>query len=300
MTILLLAALTLTVQDVGFADWHVLTTRDGLPENDIRTVYEDGQGVMWFGTRNAGVVRLDGSAWTQYTQADGLVSNGVLDLVQTADGVLWAVGGRGYSRFENERWAATHAIGPHTPNVVYDVFETPRSKVVWLGFNGGAARYDGADWTVVTPADGLPHAVVHGVLEDLGGTVWFACRRGLARLEGERWTVFHPDENFRSIVAAPDGTLWFGTSTGGALEWADGAWTQHLPGQNVHPVLFDRAGVLWAKSDDAGVFAYDGDRWRHFSTANGFPSDTVHGIGLASDGTLWFATSVGAVWGRVN
>ena len=42
-----------------------LTINDGLPENSVRSIVQDRNGFLWFGTQN-GVARYDGAAWSRY------------------------------------------------------------------------------------------------------------------------------------------------------------------------------------------------------------------------------------------
>jgi ligand-binding sensor domain-containing protein len=38
--------------------FHSYTSRDGLPSDDIGSLYRDSQGTMWIGTRGGGIARL--------------------------------------------------------------------------------------------------------------------------------------------------------------------------------------------------------------------------------------------------
>jgi len=45
---------------VSHETWDTYTTDDGLPNNEIRAIAEDSNGIKWFGTDGGGVARLDG------------------------------------------------------------------------------------------------------------------------------------------------------------------------------------------------------------------------------------------------
>ena len=58
-------------------------------------------------------------------------------------------------------------------------------------------------------------------------------------------------------------------------------------------VMTDSKGIFWICTDAFGALAYDGKRYTHFSSRNGFPSNAVYDVKEAKDGSLWFATASG-------
>lgn len=67
----------------------------------INDIYEDGEGVMWFGTGN-GLIRLDtGSGETQHwTQKDGLCNDNIVSIEEDNQGNLWLAGADGVSMLD--------------------------------------------------------------------------------------------------------------------------------------------------------------------------------------------------------
>ena len=52
-------------------------------------------------------------------------------------------------------------------------------------------------------------------------------------------------------------------------------------------------GVIWVGTATAGVSRYDGTTWQTFTVENGLPGNDVRDLAVASDGTVWLATSDG-------
>src|SRR5581483_3753593 len=71
---------------------------DGLPSGSIRSLYEDGDGVLWIGTYDGGLGRLQNGNFTHYTVRDGLFNNGVFQILEDARGNLWMSCNRGIYR----------------------------------------------------------------------------------------------------------------------------------------------------------------------------------------------------------
>lgn len=55
----------------------------------VFTLAEDGEGNIWFGDRDAGIWKFDGSNMTNYTQKDGLANDFALSIFEDRKGVLW-------------------------------------------------------------------------------------------------------------------------------------------------------------------------------------------------------------------
>ena len=284
----------LSVDQTKQADgvWTTWTTDDGLPENEVRSLFEDSSRRMWFGTRNKGIASYSGTLWEYYSSEDGLISNGILSIVEDREGVLWVAGGGGISFYTDDEWIAQDSLGSLNPRVVYSV-KLDHDGDLWFGANGGASRLADGEWQHFNQQDGLPHQVVHVATNDRETGSWFACRQGLAQLSDGKLTVHYPEDNFGSIVSIGPGNIWFGTRTSGALHFDGQTWTQHLITPDLRPVIIDRNGNVWAVSDDAGVFYYDGATWHNFTTTDGLASNTVFDIVESYDGSLWFATNEG-------
>jgi diguanylate cyclase (GGDEF)-like protein len=68
--------------------------------------------------------------------------------------------------------------------------------------------------------------------------------------------------------------------------------TDGLSNLGINCVLQDRAGYIWAGTDN-GLFRYDGQRFRFFGDAEGLPSPEIRGLAESPDGVLWVATRQG-------
>ena len=82
---MLLAALSLSAQNPFI---KLYTTADGLPSNKIYEMYQDTKKFIWFATAG-GLVRYDGSTFTQYQKKDGLSFHTVYTVQEDASGRIW-------------------------------------------------------------------------------------------------------------------------------------------------------------------------------------------------------------------
>ncbi len=73
------------LRDGQFTAFH---KQDGLPSENISSLYVDADDVVWVGT-GGGLARLHEGKWTRFTTREGLISNSVGYLVEDDQGDLW-------------------------------------------------------------------------------------------------------------------------------------------------------------------------------------------------------------------
>lgn len=102
--------------------------------------------------------------------------------------------------------------------------------------------------------EGFVPGQVTSIAQTRNGYLWLGTEFGLLRFDGVRVVPWQPPANrnlpnawIRSLLAAPDGTLWIGTLEGLA-SWADGTLTEYaeLAGHSVNTLVADREGTVWA------------------------------------------------------
>lgn len=141
---------------------------------------------------------------------------------------------------------------------------------LWIGTADGLARYDGVDMRVwrYDPArpDGLPGNNVQALLVDAGNRLWVA-------VEGEGVSV---------LDARRQRFTRFRKATHPALG-SDDVWT-----------MARRGDAVWLGMFEGGLARVDASgRMRHYTQADGLPSDTVLALAVDAQGTLWAGTTDG-------
>ena len=74
------------------------TKADGLPSENIRSLYGDGDGVLWIGTYDGGLARFANGKITRYSTRNGLFNNGVFQILEDGRGNFWISCNRGIYR----------------------------------------------------------------------------------------------------------------------------------------------------------------------------------------------------------
>lgn len=156
-----------------------------------------------------------------------------------------------------------------------------------------------------TTRDGLPHNLVHAVVQTPDGYLWFATWEGLARYNGREFRIFDRgnvpelrDNGIRALRPGRNGSLWLGTSRGGVTQYRDGRWrtittAEGLAQDEIMDLLEDRAGRLWVATESAGVTRVDDRGATQFRLADGLPGEVMYSLAEDRSGTIWAATAEG-------
>lgn len=103
------------------------TLRDGLPQMQMWSMFQDSRGYMWIGTKG-GLSCFDGEMFTNYTEKDGLADNLIESIQEDYGGRIWIVTGTGLSSFDG----LTINTYPF-PHLDFRISPTPDGKIWYIG-----------------------------------------------------------------------------------------------------------------------------------------------------------------------
>jgi ligand-binding sensor domain-containing protein len=182
----------------------VVTTRDGLLNNVVSALLEDGEGGVWFGnyvSHKGGLTRLREKRSWRWTMKEGLPHPDITSLMLDQDGRVWAGcgflarggavvfgGSSGNWRLE-ETIPAAELAGAK----VRSLFQDSAGRV-WLGSeqDGIAVRTGTRTSRVLTVNDGLAAQEVMVMAEARDRSLWLGTADGVTRIGPEALTVLFP------------------------------------------------------------------------------------------------------------
>jgi ligand-binding sensor domain-containing protein len=132
---------------------------------------------------------------------------------------------------------------------------------IWVGHDGGLARFRNGSWVVIAPATGVPFSKVLSIAERRDGTMVVGTDLDVFSCKNTTWTS----------LRGPDAP---------AIASAD-------------VLLEDSGGDLWVGSGQptrGGLYRLNGTSWSSYTISDGLPHLSVRGITQARDGTIWVAT----------
>jgi signal transduction histidine kinase/ligand-binding sensor domain-containing protein len=317
-----------------------------LPGNDVRCLLETHDGALWIGT-SEGLARWNDGVVKQFTVADGLPSNIIRSvhegqlggvIVSTESGEVGVQGSKivsilmdmlqgpvvfyevtltdkthllvNKSEIEmsqngrNQRWT----VGRELPGTRIQTVFADREGSLWIGTNGGLARWVNGKVQRLPVTDPLATASVLALMEDHEGNLWVGTETGgLHILRDQRFRTIGAREGLSSdattaVVEDNAGTLWVGTSGGGLNAIRRGGTgvsairTYSVRNGLVSDVILSLAaapnGDLWVGTPD-GLNRIRGGSIDAFTSADGLPDDFIRSLLVDADGSLWIGTRRG-------
>jgi diguanylate cyclase (GGDEF)-like protein len=125
---------------------------------------------------------------------------------------------KAFRHYVIDRWTTQSGL-PQTSALA---ITQDRDGYLWVGTQGGLARFDGMRFTAYTPEDtpGLPGIWIRALLTDRAGRLWIGTYKGLALRERDGFTPIPtadpamPTLDVYALAQAPDGRLLAATSEG--------------------------------------------------------------------------------------
>ena len=283
----------------GLTHW---SSRDGLADDYIRSMFLDHEQNLWIGMLTGGVSRWRKGALAPYGEPEGLHATYFANTLADSRGDLWlGTWGSGLFRRHNGQLYAANPPGMPIVTHIRALAEDRRGNV-WIGtwFNG-LYRYDGHAFSHFLLGVESPGNAVSSVLPDSRGGLWVGTYTGLFYFPGGEPGPLHRSHLLESqliicMLEDRDGSILVGTSTGlyrvrnGIALPIDG-----LPHPYVLSLTLDSGGYAWAGTKAGGLVAVHQQRATPLAPNNGIASLLVNTAIEDGDGHLWLGTSRGIV-----
>ena len=191
---------------------------DGLPQEDILSIFQDRKGYMWFGT-NSGAVRYNGREMSVFNHEQGLPGNSVRDINQDSSGCMYFATTSGIAKFSGDSVTSILWGGISFQTIFID----SRDMRWFMGDDGiYLERPDGATEYINDEHPILP-GVIYSITEDPGTrNLLLATIEGVFMFDPVRKQVTHlSDMDCYSLFIDPNDSIWISTR--------DGLTITHLP-----------------------------------------------------------------------
>jgi signal transduction histidine kinase/ligand-binding sensor domain-containing protein len=261
---------------------------NSLSDNNIWSLYEDNSNNLWIGTFFSGLNKLDLiSGEVKIYQHDpsnpsSLSNNEIRAILQDQNGYIW-VGTEhgGLNRFDPVTDTFLHYQHDNddptslSSDNVFSLYEDHQGRL-WVGTdNGGLNRFDQSSGKFIhylhdaNDPSSLSNDNVRAIYEDNTGIIWLGTFGGIDLLDEQtnQFTVYKYDP---------------GDSAG-------------LSNDFVATIVEDKTGTIWIGTFGGGLDRFDRttQTFLHFTQTNGLPDDTIYGILVAENGSLWLSTNKG-------
>lgn len=277
--------------------FHSYGTNSGLGNLAVRRIAQDSVGFLWVGTED-GLYRYDGDRFTRFGLNAGLPSTWINDILPGPDGKLWVSTSQGLAVQEGVRFRTLDGAADGIPaGACYAVVRDDRGTI-WAAHKDGLFfRSEGR----FQRFPGLPQGPVNSItrLPGSNGGILAAMRNILYRIKNGRVEdsipiLRHSTDPVESLAVDDRGRIWAQSARKllcllpGTKVFRDVSGS--LPAVSTRGVLTtDREGRLWVPTDE-GMSCLIGEKWRHFGSNDGLPTDWARYVFEDREGSLWVAS----------
>ncbi len=262
--------------------FETLSVENGLSQSTVRSIVQDTQGFMWFGTED-GLNKYDGYSFTHYKHdpenptsiSDSAINHIYLD----SRGQLWVGTAAGLDRFVRQDQTFEHSLvdpglSGSPDGVPISSISEDRSGNLWIGTSGhGLKQFKRSDGVFISYQNepGRPESLVSdqitALAPDQSGGMWVGTTGGLDYYDPVSAEFIH----YRQDVNNP----------------------QSLSSRRISALLQDRSGILWVGTEDDGLYRLNPSTglFDHYQPSPTDPrtisSQNIRVIYEDKDGRLW-------------
>ena len=265
--------------------FEYFTTNEGLSDNQIRSIQEEKNGKIWFGTAK-GVSVYDKGKFTTYSSN---FNNPSYEWNDTK-GDLWFYAGEedGINRFDgiNMNYLIFPKHKNKNPDNTYGVTDISKDKYgeVWIATYAALFNYDGKMVNIFDHKNlklkGNELLHIRSVLADSKGRIWIG-NNGIGVLLKEGATIINFSE--KNNLIHPTSTRRGDKSQPGTLE-------------HVFAIEEDSEGNIWFGDRDTGAWKYDGKNVTNCIIDNKLSSTMIWTIYNDNNNNLLFGMADGGVY----
>jgi signal transduction histidine kinase/ligand-binding sensor domain-containing protein len=274
------------------------TVEDGLPDDVVNAVIQDGNGLLWVGT-GSGLATFDGREFKRIPLSfPGVPSQGSIHVFEAAsNGDLWVGTSAGLVFIPkkelnqlNPAAASFFPLGEPRNNEVQALLVT-RQGMLWVGTNHGLYKLESGKFIKAR----LSESIIR-LAEASNGHLLVVTQRGYLEFDGQN-VIEHPevakrlgvhDDQIFNVFQDRSGTVWYGTFRG-AMREGKHSFPLFKPSavaqRAVYRTYEDPNGNIWI-SADSGTFRANGNQLEALA-----PGVGARCFYASPDGELWMGTN---------
>ena len=269
-------------------EFQYFTTANGLSDNQVRNIYEDKNGIIWFEC-GRGLSIYDSQKMAIYNERN----YDSINEWRLTDSDLWFKGDEtgGYNKLERhpgvyqydgkKLFYRTFPIevnaGQENTNAISTNFVRSKNGAVWFGTYGALIGYRDKQFKIINNnslgLNGTSECLhIRCIMEDSKGNLWVGNNSGSSAIGGIG-------------VLKYDGKEYIHFTKQHQLRKED---TKGNSLDRVFSLGEDTSGNIWFGTLDSGVWRYDGNSVKNFTEEDGLKSKQIWFIYKSKQGELWF------------
>jgi sensor histidine kinase YesM len=246
-----------------------LSTKNGLPINDINLTFQDREGNIWLGTGGKGVVRFTGEVFTYFKKNDLIPSELIISMISDKDGNRWI------STFDKGVYKVSDSIVQKADYITSTVWSMDSNgKYIVFGSNFGLHVYNGQKWKSYFKKDGLRADKIRGVKKFNDSSFLIGTSIGVCIFNADNGSFKSIGKgqknlvNVRSFIIAED-EVYFAAQSGVFISSNDKIEKIYDFDASINCIERSRNGEIWIGTENGLFIAKDGKvKRKHLSEDN--------------------------------
>ncbi len=276
------------------------SVKDGVPDNQVQSMFFDSRKRLWVGTRRGVAVREKGK-WQTLDQE--WAKRSCWSITETRDGSMWFSGEKGLWRLKEGK---AEVISQALPTDYISNLQAAADGSLWIIGRSGVVRWMNGKIENVPGLDSIVAGrEILGMVPAGEGSWLLFGQNLLVKGTGEHWedlTAGMPEADGKHIscAVAADGSVWVATRNSGIATLKEGVWTRidtngGLSHDDVRFLLEDQEGSIWACTNGGGLNQVRHRRVEVFGRKEGLGKHVTTALVTDAAGQLWAGTDGGGL-----
>lgn len=276
-----------------------LTVENGLSQGQILSAFQDDDGVMWFGTNGAGIIKFDGRNYEYITDKDGLPDNLIYCIVKDKTGKILIGTSNGLSVYDNkkfENYTTKNGLGD---NLIFTILLDKNNDVL-LGTSRGISKFSNSICSTIKLDKKLDTSSVFHLFYDSKENLWCSTLgNGVFNYTGTETKNYTTQNGLGNntvfgVLERSENIYWI--LTGEGLSEFYHERIKHInPGKidssaTYYSYCTDNLNNLWLATSSGVIKNTSNGNVSVFKKQNGLVDNSIWKIMQDKESNLWFAS----------
>ncbi len=265
---------------------------EGLPQSEVKTIFQDNLGYLWAGTSGGGVARFDGSNFKVFNENDGLDGNIINSITEGENNTLYFASTWGaISVYKNEKISSLNNNETSFEFVYFNQID----KHLYASKKNLLFKYKANKWHKIS----FP---TNQKILDLKGNesgMYILTNNDIFKLNEKTNSCsqfYYSKKAMESFYITKDNTIYFAIDNNIYFLKNNKTTIFNLNKElnaktKISKIQFDKENNLWFLTRTQGVFNKINNKLINISTKNGLQTDFVLSLFCDNQNNTWIGTS---------
>lgn len=302
--LIVLSTSLVKAQSYPFANYIV---ENGLSQEQVLSIFQDDEGVIWLGTSGGGITKFDGHNFEYITDKDGLADNVIFCMVKDAKGRILIGTNNGLSVYDPKiketktikkirNYSSDDGL---SDNRIFTILIKPDGEAL-LGTARGISTFKDQKCGILKIEPKLDSSSVFHLMYDSKNHLWCSgLGNGVFKYDGKTTQNFTTENGLNnnmifSVLEKDPDTYWFFTGEGLA-EYKNGEIKQINPANINNTATYycyhkDSQSNIWMGTSLGLIKQNKDGSFKIFRKENGLVDNSIFKIFQDRESNLWFGS----------